>query len=187
MQGCQQQRPFEHPDGNEAQPDRKVDGIQAQKPLGLDLRVEFAQVGNRADHQLREEAHESAVPEEGSQNRFLRTHPAQELRDVLLPGIGIREESRLVERVEGNACGDRNACDIDHQPGARTKEKHDDLVFEIAQGDDVIALAKQIYVSPPLALLLDGDDRDPDNEVDDQRYNQKNSRAYAMRDIEDDR
>ena len=52
---------LEHADRDEGQTHCKVDRVQAEKPLRLNLGVELAEIGDGTDDKLREEADEGAI------------------------------------------------------------------------------------------------------------------------------
>ena len=176
---------LEHSDGYEAQADSKIDRVQAQEALGLDLRIEFAEIGDRADNQLRKEADKGAIPEEGRANRSDRVQLAEKLRDVLIARISVGQECRALKGVERNTSRDRNARDVDHDASTGAEYDRYDLILEVAQRNDVVGLPREIDPFPVLAIILQKSDRNRYEEVHDQRQHQKNGRGHAVGNVED--
>ena len=52
---------LEHSDRDEGQSNGEIDRVEPQEPLRLNLRIELAEISDRPDDQLGEEAHKSAV------------------------------------------------------------------------------------------------------------------------------
>ena len=178
---------LEHADRDERQAHCKVDRVQAEKPLRLDLRIELAEIGDRSDDELREEADEGAIPAKSRTDRFHRSQLAEELGDVLFARIGICKEGGALECVEGNPGGNGDPGNIHHDPGARTEQQAGDLVFEIAQGDDVVGLPGEVDALPALLAFVEKCDRERDGEIHHQCGDQQYRREQAVRYIKRDR
>lgn len=91
---------LEHADRDEGESHGDIERVETDELPGFYLGMEFVQIGNWADDQLRKEADESAITAKRPKTGPQRTSPFEKFDHALFANIGICQKGRLMERVE---------------------------------------------------------------------------------------